>query len=97
MSLGESVKIKVQLVFDDWRMARVVGSIYSTKIGVELSKGNLHSGSCFDAEIEIDDYEAQEIIDAWERHEAYPVFSVTDAQQIHDGAESGQDDSTPAP
>ena len=69
--------MKYELVFDDWRQEGNVGSIYSTPLGIELSSGDLHSGTVFDVEITFEDKEAeQEIQEAMKEHGAYPMFRV---------------------
>src|SRR3990172_6259183 len=48
-------KLKIQLVFDDWRRARgKKESIYYTDEGVELSMGEFHSGTTFNATIDVE-------------------------------------------
>jgi len=47
--------LKIQLVFDDWRRARgKKESIYYTDEGVELSMGEFHSGTTFNATIDVE-------------------------------------------
>jgi hypothetical protein len=48
-------RIKVSLVFDGWRDQRTGESVYGEPIDIEngLSLGSYHSGTVFDAEIEI--------------------------------------------
>lgn len=68
--------MRAKLVFDDWRKLGDPNSIYSTELGAELSAGDLHSGTVFEAELEVDPGVEQEIIKALDRHGAYPVFRV---------------------
>lgn len=48
--------MKIKLVFDDWR-DRSHKSVYGTEKGVNLSMGDFHSGTTFNATIEVDDPE----------------------------------------
>lgn len=52
------MKVKIKLVFDDWQ-DKQCKSVYSSKY--ELSLGNFHSGSTWDGEIEIDEYDLIDI------------------------------------
>ena len=63
--------MKVSLVFDDWQDNRK--SIYATEKGVALSMGAFHSGSTFKADIELDDEDAAELLDAMQEG-FVPVF-----------------------
>jgi hypothetical protein len=47
------MKFNCRLVFEDWR-DREHRSIYNTPEGVELSMGSFHSGTTFEAELELD-------------------------------------------
>lgn len=60
------MRAKVKLVFDDWRRwdGTKDESVYSTQEGVELSMGDLHGGSTFDAEIEVSDDDAARLSSA---------------------------------
>lgn len=49
--------MKIRLVFDDWRKRGI--SVYNTEPGFELSIGNFHCGTIFNAEIEIPGDEAE--------------------------------------
>jgi hypothetical protein len=65
--------VKIKLVFNDWQVKGK--SIYNTEKGVELSMGDFHSGSTFNREIRLDDEQAIEL------HEAFnkgfnPVFII---------------------
>ena len=50
--------MKIKLVFLDWR--KKGQSIYSTPEGIELSKGDFHSGSTFHGEIILEREEGEE-------------------------------------
>lgn len=52
--------MRVKLVFDDWRDANN-RSIYQTPTGIELSLGDFHSGTMFDAEILLSTEVAEEL------------------------------------
>jgi hypothetical protein len=67
--------MKVKLVFNDWRLKGSVISIYNTPLGVELSMGDLHSGTTFDAELNINSETENEIKEALKQG-AYPVFAI---------------------
>ena len=58
--------MEIKLVFNDWRGWNKdgYGSIYNTEKGVELSLGDLHSGSTFDATIEVDEETAAQLTEA---------------------------------
>jgi len=47
--------MKVQLVFRDWQ--KEGQSIYNTEEGYNLSAGQFHSGTTFDAEVDLLGYE----------------------------------------
>ena len=66
--------MKVKLVFDDWR--RGSKSVYSTEEGVELSIGDFHSGTTFNAEIELNVEQEEDLKEALESG-ATPVFYVS--------------------
>ena len=51
--------MKIELVFDEWRDKGE--SIYDREEAVRLSEGDFHSGSMFDAEIELDEDTAAEL------------------------------------
>lgn len=69
--------MKFKLAFFDWKKIGESNSIYNTELGVELSSGDLHGGSVFEAEI---DFKDKEILQKIEKHfrmyKAYPVFSL---------------------
>jgi len=68
--------MKIKLVFDDWRKVGVAESVYNTELGIDLSLNDLHSGTTFDAELNISEDVEKDILKAWKDHKAYPVFSV---------------------
>lgn len=59
--------MKIKLVFHDW----IGNGSYS-----ELSLGDFHSGSTFDAEIKLTEDQEKEITEAI-KNKSYPVFWVT--------------------
>ena len=64
-----------RLVFDDWRDA--CGSIYQTELGLRLSTGDLHSGTCWRVTIEgLPADVEQELRDAYTQHRAEAVFRL---------------------
>lgn len=68
--------MKCRLVLDDWRKVGENDSIYSTRLGIELSMGELHSGTTWEGEISLPPEIEKEIIEAMKEHNAYPVFRV---------------------
>ena len=64
--------MKFDLIFDDWQ--KDGQSIYQTELGVQLSLGDLHSGTTWDNHLprEI----LAEIREAWENFRAYPIFRL---------------------
>ena len=68
--------MKIKLVFEDWRQVGKSESIYNTQLGMDLSCGDLHSGTTFDADITIPEDAEQEILQAYEDDKAYPVFRI---------------------
>ena len=56
---GGTRKMKILLVFDDWK--KQGKSIYETLEGVELSKGDFHSGTTFYGEISLDKCQEDEL------------------------------------
>lgn len=69
--------MKVELVLNDWKKIGCCNSIYNTDLGVQLSSGDLHSGTIFEAEINFKDQDiADEIKRHWDKHKAYPVFNL---------------------
>jgi len=74
---GMTKKRRICLVFDDWRQVGNPNSIYNSELGIQLSSGDLHSGTMLEAEISFSDEQIEkEIIEACEGHGAYPVFSL---------------------
>ena len=63
-----------KLVIEDWRKIGESGSIYNTPLGVELSTGDMHSGTTFSAVVILEPNVEYEIQDAFVKHGAYPVF-----------------------
>ena len=68
--------MKCRLVMDDWRQTGTAESIYATKLGVALSMGDMHSGTTFEAVVELPPDVAGEIETAWREHGAYPVLRL---------------------
>jgi hypothetical protein len=66
-----------KLVFIDWQ-DDTGASVYQTEIGVQLSLGDLHSGSTFDAMIDLDYDDARLVRDA-ARLGYHPVMRVEPA------------------
>jgi hypothetical protein len=82
--------MKIRLVFDDWRRyneaSKQQESVYSTEEGVELSHADFHSGTTFDAEIELDEDSAKDLKEALASG-AVPVFYAIPAPP---GGDSGR-------
>ena len=72
----------VDLVMDDWRKVGEPKSIYNTPLGVELSAGDLHSGTTFRAVVVFEQNVAWEIERAFKEHGAYPVFRFVPSMAI---------------
>lgn len=68
--------MNVKLVFEDWRQHGNPKSVYSTPLGLELSSGDLHSGTTFRANVSLPQGVEEEINKAAFEHGAYPVFAV---------------------
>jgi hypothetical protein len=68
--------MKCRLVMEDWRQVGNAESIYSTPLGVSLSMGDMHSGTTFEAVVELSPDIATEIETAWREHGAYPVLRL---------------------
>lgn len=68
--------MKIKLVFDDWQKfdGKQVTSVYQTN--QELSYGNFHSGTVFEAEIHLAPDEKEELEDALNK-KFMPIFRVT--------------------
>lgn len=71
--------MKIKLVFHDW--CKLCKSIYSTEEGIELSLGDFHSGTTFDAEIELDEGNEKELKRAI-KNGYQPTFYVILGDQI---------------
>ena len=67
--------MKIKLVFDDWR-DKNHKSIYGTEKGVGLSTGDFHSGTTFNATIEVN---GPEELKESLRRGFIPVFYVIEA------------------
>ncbi len=65
--------MKIKLVFGDWQ--KEGRSIYQTPEGIELTKGDFHAGSTFDARIDVDAWQEKELRDALKKG-YQPVFWV---------------------
>lgn len=68
--------MKCRLVMEDWRQVGNAESIYSTPLGVDLSMGDMHSGTTFEAVIKLPPHITGEIEAAWREHGAYPVLRL---------------------
>jgi hypothetical protein len=68
--------MKCRLVMEDWRQVGTPHSIYNTEIGVALSLGDMHSGTTFEAVVELPPGVQAEIEAAWRDHGAYPVLRL---------------------
>jgi len=68
----ERKEMKIKLVFDDWRDFNHK-SIYSTAKGISLSMGDFHSGSTFNATIEVS---SPKELEEYIKQRYYPVFYV---------------------
>jgi len=67
--------MRVRLVFCDWQTADGESSVYSTQAGVELSLGNLHSGTVFEASAAFTICDDADLRKAW-RLGIVPVFAL---------------------
>lgn len=58
--------MKIKLVFDHWQRHSPDGFVncHETEEGIELEKGDFHSGSTFDGEIVVAEDEAEELASA---------------------------------
>ena len=54
--------MNIKLIFDDWKKDFV--SIYNTEKGFELSSGDFHSGTTFDATIILNEENERQLRDA---------------------------------
>ncbi len=66
--------MKIKLAFETWQ-DKVGFDIYNTERGIELSSGDFHSGTVFEAEIKIDSATESELREALASG-ARPVFVV---------------------
>ena len=86
--------MKIRLVFEDWQQwdaeKKRTASVYGTQRGLELSRGDLHSGSIFDGTIEVDADDAELLIAALQEN-IRPVFSA-----IYPKAEAPAEAAVPA-
>ena len=69
--------MKVKLVFERWENTQGE-NVGHTEEGIELSLGIFHAGSTFDAEITLDDSEADELRESLGRG-FRPVFYVPES------------------
>lgn len=75
--------MRVKLAFEDWRQTGQADSIYETPLGVELSLGDLHSGTTFEATVVFDSIGIEgEIEVAYKEDGAYPVFRMVPADEV---------------
>ena len=65
--------MKIKLIFTDWLSNGK--SIYNTEKGVDLSMGQFHSGTTFDAEIDLDQDDVDDLEECI-RSGYTPVFEV---------------------
>jgi len=68
--------MKCEIIFEDWRQIGNAKSIYNTPLGLELSSGDLHSGTTFLGQIKLDPDIEEEMINAMRHHKAYPIFRI---------------------
>lgn len=64
-----------KLVVMDWHRVGI-GSVYNSELGVQLSSGDLHSGTTFSAVVSLPEDIQQEIKEAYKTHQSYPVFAL---------------------
>ena len=57
--------MKINLVFNDWKKG--MKSVYNTEEGLDLSMRSFHSGTTFNAEIDLDEYEEEELKEALQK------------------------------
>lgn len=77
--------LKCFLIFEDWRQIGQAKSVYSTELGVELSRGDLHSGSVLPAKVTLGHAIEAEITEAIKNHQAYPVFRLKIEREPNEG------------
>lgn len=68
--------LECKLIMEDWRQEGKSESIYDTELGIDLSMGELHSGTTFNARVEISADVAQEIENSYKEHGCYPVLRL---------------------
>jgi len=75
--------MKIKLVFNDWLKqlpSHEIQHCYNTNDGFNLTKGDFHSGTTFNAEIQLDEEQEQELTEALTKTKAgvrfIPVFWV---------------------
>ena len=69
--------MKIKLWFQDWKNQQTNESIYYTSKGVDLSMGALHSGSVFEGEIILDEYD-EALLEKALKENISPVFELID-------------------
>jgi len=67
--------MKIKVIFEDWKENGK--SIYSTEKGVELSMGSLHSGSCWEGEI---DFDPDTELELKERGKYRAIFEIVEVK-----------------
>ena len=67
--------MRVKLIFEDWRQIGHAESIYNTELGLELSMGDLHSGSTWEADLTCPGI-TRRLREAFTDHHAYAVFRI---------------------
>jgi len=68
--------MEADLIFEDWFKIGEPDSIYNTEIGIELSMGDLHSGTTFKSKIIINEQIEKEILEYFKEFKAYPSFRL---------------------
>ena len=66
---------RIHLIFDDWKDIPNNKSVYSTELGVNLSMGQLHSGTIFEGLIQLEEDQVADIEEGM-KHNIKPVFYV---------------------
>jgi len=66
--------MKIKLIFNDWQ--KTGKSVYYSSEGIELSKGDFHSGTTFDGMINLDAWQEKEFRETLEKG-YQPVFWVS--------------------
>ena len=67
--------LQIKMSFEDWMPHNSGKSIYSTEKGVELSMGDFHSGTVFEATIELDVDSEKELKEAIKQG-FNPIFRI---------------------